>query len=63
MIQFTRKDFEEAEATLNELYEEVFEREKRLNAIKKELAIAEEERNFIADWLKRNGVAEDDEIV
>lgn len=56
MISFTRKDFEEADRKLTALYEEEVRLVAELEEVRQVRAIAEEERNFIGDWLKRNGV-------
>lgn len=56
MIHFTRRDFNEADVKVIRLHEELLEAQKRLNDIEAEIVIANEERNFIGDWLKRNGV-------
>ena len=60
MINFTMEDFEQADLKLETYY-------KKLNGLKKELAefelkveIAEEERNFIGAWLKRNGATKEE---
>lgn len=60
MINFTRKDFEEADKKLNELYEEEYHLVRKLDEVRKARAIAEEERNFIGDWLKRNGATKEE---
>lgn len=55
MIDFAWKDFEEADKKLDELYTEEWRLTKELAEIRTKRSIAEEERNFIGDWLKRNG--------
>lgn len=61
MIHFTRRDFNEANVKVIRLHEELLEAQKRLNDIEAEIVIANEERNFIGDWLKRNGVSVEEE--
>lgn len=58
MINFTWEDFEEADKKMNELYEEEDCLIRELDEVRRKRVIAEDERNFIGDWLKRNGVAE-----
>lgn len=59
MIQFTWKDFEEADEKLEGLAIDCMELQKKLWKAEEVYKIAEEERNFIGDWLKRNGVSKE----
>lgn len=59
MINFTWKDFEEADGKLEPLARDILDLQKKLEEAEKIYKIAEEERNFIGDWLQRNGVSKE----
>lgn len=58
MIKFMWKDFEEADAKTDELYRELLAAQRHCQELEDKIKIAEEERNFIGGWLKRNGAPE-----
>ena len=60
MISFTCHDFEEADKKLENLYKERADLEKLVRATNKSIEIAEEERNFIGNWLMRNGATKEE---
>lgn len=59
MINFTYEDFKEADAKLEGLAQDCIDLQKKLFEAQDVYRIAEEERNFIGDWLKRNGVTKE----
>lgn len=59
MINFTWKDFEEADEKLEPLAQNIFKLQREIVEAEKIYKIAEEERNFIGDWLQRNGASEE----
>lgn len=58
MIKFTWKDFEEADMMVEKIYEEEHRLIMELEEVRKKRETAEEERNFVGNWLKRNGAPE-----
>lgn len=58
MIKFMWKDFEEADMMVEKIYEEERHIIAKLEDVRKKRKIAEEERDFIGNWLKRNGAPE-----